>query len=193
MTGRRVRRGLGYYLGLGVSWGVLGLVLGLAAILIFVPAAAGATPYTVLTSSMEPHLPPGTLLVVKPTPVDGIHIGSVVTYQVESGKPEVITHRVVEIRSESNGSRTFILKGDNNDLADPKPVIPEQIRGTLWYSVPLVGYLATALNGQSRTWLVPVAGAALLAYAAVMVVSTVVARSRKRDGRVSGRRAAPRA
>lgn len=193
MTGRRVRRGLGYYLGLGVSWGVLGLVLGLAAILIFVPAAAGATPYTVLTSSMEPHLPPGTLLVVKPTPVDGIHIGSVVTYQVESGKPEVITHRVVEIRSESNGSRTFILKGDNNDLADPKPVIPEQIRGTLWYSVPLVGYLATALNSQSRTWLVPVAGAALLAYAAVMVVSTVVARSRKRDGRVSGRRAAPRA
>jgi signal peptidase len=193
MTGRRVRRGLGYYLGLGLSWGVLGLVLALAAILIFVPAAAGATPYTVLTSSMEPHLPPGTLIVVRPTPVDDIHIGSVVTYQVESGKPEVITHRVVEIRSESNGSRTFILKGDNNDLADPKPVIPEQIRGTLWYSVPVVGYLANALNGQSRTWLVPVAGGALLVYAAVMVVSTILARSRKRDGRVSGRRAAPRA
>ena len=60
MTGKRVRRSLWYYVGLGLSWGVLGLVVGLAAILVLVPAAAGATPLTVLTSSMEPHLPPGT-------------------------------------------------------------------------------------------------------------------------------------
>ena len=191
MTGRRVRRGLGYYIGLGLSWGVLGLVLLLAAVLIFIPAAAGATPLTVLTSSMEPHLPPGTFIVVRPTPVDEIHIGSVVTYQIESGKPEVITHRVVEIRSESNGARTFITKGDNNDDPDPKPVIPEQVKGTLWYSVPLVGYIATAVNGQSRTWLVPVAGVGLLIYAAVMVVSALVGRARKRSGRATGRRAAP--
>lgn len=192
MSGRRVRRGLGYYVGLGLSWGLLGLVLGLAAILIFVPAAGGATPLTVLTSSMEPHLPPGTFIVVRPTPVDDIHIGSVVTYQIESGKPEVITHRVVEIRSESNGSVSFITKGDNNDDADPKPVIPEQIKGTLWYSVPLIGYLATAVNGQSRSWLVPVAGVGLLIYAAAMVVSALVARARKRAGRQTGRRAAER-
>jgi len=191
MTGKRVRRGLGYYIGLGLSWGVLGLVLLLAAVLIFIPAAAGATPLTVLTSSMEPHLPPGTFIVVRPAPVDEIHIGSVVTYQIESGKPEVITHRVVEIRSESNGSRTFITKGDNNDDPDPNPVIPEQIKGTLWYSVPLVGYIATAVNGQSRTWLVPVAGVGLLIYAAVMVVSALVGRARKRNGRATGRRAAP--
>ena len=190
MTGKRVRRGLGYYIGLGLSWGVLGLVVGLAAILIFIPAAAGATPLTVLTSSMEPHLPPGTFIVVRPTPVADIHIGSVVTYQIESGKPEVITHRVVEVRSESTGAVSFITKGDNNDDVDPKPVIPDQVKGTLWYSVPYIGYLATALNGQSRTWLVPVAGVGLLVYAAAMVVSALVARARKRAGRETGRRAA---
>ncbi|CAN5340866.1 hypothetical protein BH11ACT4_BH11ACT4_24520 [soil metagenome] len=192
MTGKRVRRGIGYYIGLGLSWGILGLMLGLAAILIFIPAAAGATPLTVLTSSMEPHLPPGTFIVVRPTPVEQIHVGSVITYQIESGKPEVITHRVVEIRSESTGARTFITKGDNNDGADPKPVVAGQIRGTLWYSVPLIGYVATAVNGQSRTWLVPVAGVALLGYAAVMVVSGLVSRARTRSGRPSGRRAAAR-
>ena len=188
MSGRRARRGIGYYIGLGLSWGLLALVLGLAAILIFVPAGAGATPLTVLTSSMEPHLPPGTFIVVRPTPVQDIHVGSVVTYQIESGEPEVITHRVIEVRSESNGSTSFITKGDNNDDADPNPVIPEQIKGTLWYSVPLIGYLANAVNGQSRTWLVPVAGIGLLVYAAVMVVSAIVSRARKRGG--SGRRAA---
>jgi signal peptidase len=190
MSGKRVRRGIGYYIGLGLSWGVLGLVVGLAAILIFVPAAAGATPLTVLTSSMEPHLPPGTFIVVRPTPIADIHIGSVMTYQIESGKPDVITHRVVEVRSESNGSVSFITKGDNNDEADPNPVIPEQVKGTLWYSVPYIGYLATALNGQSRSWLVPVAGVGLLLYAAIMVVSGLVARARKRATRETGRRAA---
>ena len=192
MTGKRVRRSLWYYVGLGLSWGVLGLVVGLAAILVLVPAAAGATPLTVLTSSMEPHLPPGTFIVVRPTPIDDIHIGSVVTYQIESGKPEVITHRVVEIRSESNGSLSFITKGDNNDAPDPKPVIPDQVKGTLWYSVPFIGFAATALNGQSRTWLVPVVGVSLLIYAAIMVISALVARARKRSGRVTGRRAAAR-
>ena len=190
MSGRRARRGLGYYLGLGLSWGLLGLVAGLAALLIFIPAVAGATPLTVLTSSMEPHLPPGTLIVVRPTPVADIRVGSVVTYQIESGKPEVITHRVIEVRSESNGSTSFITKGDNNDEADPKPVIPDQVKGTVWYSVPLIGYLATALNGQSRSWLVPVVAVGLLSYAAVMIVSALVARARTRAGRESGRRAA---
>ena len=46
-----------------------------------------------LTSSMEPGLPPGTLVIVKPIdPVD-VRIGTVITYQLESGKPTVVTHR----------------------------------------------------------------------------------------------------
>jgi signal peptidase len=139
---------------------------------------------------MEPHLPPGTFIVVRPTPIADIHIGSVVTYQIVSGEPEVITHRVVEVRSESNGAVSFITKGDNNDEADPNPVIPEQVKGTLWYSVPYIGYLATALNGQSRSWLVPVAGVGLLLYAAIMVVSGLVARARTRATHETGRRAA---
>ena len=147
-----------------------------------------APPKTAVPWTALPVLLAGTFIVVRPTPIADIHIGSVVTYQIESGKPEVITHRVVEVRSESNGSVSFITKGDNNDDPDPNPVIPDQIKGTLWYSVPLIGYLANAVNGQSRTWLVPVAGIGLLAYAAVMVVSAIVSRARKRSG--SGRRAA---
>lgn len=38
-----------------------------------------------------------------------IRVGDVVTYQIESGQPVVISHRVVGITSSSDGSRTWLL------------------------------------------------------------------------------------
>ena len=53
-------------LGLGISGGLLALVLLLAGMVVLVPAVSGSTPYTILTSSMEPGLPPGTLVIDGP-------------------------------------------------------------------------------------------------------------------------------
>src|SRR6478752_3117022 len=102
--------GLLYYIGMGLSWGLLAFVALVAALVIVVPAVTGSTPYTILTSSMEPGLPPGTLVVVKPINPDDIVIGTVVTYQLESGEPTVVTHRVVAIQGETvaGGDRQFI-------------------------------------------------------------------------------------
>ena len=78
----------------GISWVVLLFLIVVAMAVIVVPALTHSTPYTILTSSMVPTYPPGTLVIVRPVAVDDIHIGTVVTYQLESGKPEVVTHRV---------------------------------------------------------------------------------------------------
>jgi signal peptidase len=175
-------RGVLYYLGMGVSAGLLALVLLVGAIVIAIPAIAGATPLTVLTSSMEPGLPPGTLIVVKPIETNDIVLGDVLTYQIESGKAGVITHRVTEIINSSDGSRTFTLKGDNNDAADDLPVLPVQVVGKLWYSVPWIGYVSNYVNGESRSWLVPVIAIGLFIYAGFMLMSGIVSsvRTRKR-------------
>ena len=170
-----------HYLRLGLSWGLLLLVIALAGVVILVPAATGAVPLTILTSSMEPTLPPGTLVVSRPTSMDQIHLGSVVTYQLEPGRPALVTHRVVEVRAASDGRHTFVTKGDNNSAPDAAVVQEAQVRGAVWYSVPLLGYVSTAVNGQSRAWLIPTIATALFAYAGYMVLSTVVgARRRKR-------------
>ena len=174
------------YLWTGLSAGLLALVVGLGLAVVVVPLIAGATPLTVLTRSMEPTLPPGTLVVVTPTPVDDIKIGDVMTYQIKSGDAAVISHRVIEIRSGSDGLRTFVTKGDNNDAAD-EPVIEAQVKGTVWYSVPLVGYVSSNIMGPNRSLIIPIAGAALLAYAALMLTLGLV--GRKRRGK-RGRRAA---
>lgn len=171
---------------LGLSTGMLVIVAGLAVVLIVIPKATGSTPLTVLTQSMEPTLPPGTLLVVKPTPLEDIRIGDVVTYQIVSGQPAVISHRVVSVESSSDGARTFVLKGDNNAEPDSSPVTAAQVRGVVWYSIPEVGYVNQLVNG-SRGWLIPAVAGILLAYSAGMitigVTSSVRRRRRSRGGR----------
>lgn len=184
-------KGIFYYLGMGISAGLFGLVLLVGALVIVLPAIVGALPLTVLTSSMEPGLPPGTLVVIKPIDTNEIVIGDIVTYQIESGKPGVVTHRVTGITNSSDGSRTFTLKGDNNDVADELAVLPVQVVGKLWYSVPWIGYVSNFVNGDSRSFLVPIIAVALFIYAGFMIMSGIItgARNRKRKKIAAQRRA----
>ena len=167
------------YIGIGVSAGLLGLVLLLATVAVVVPRLAGAVPVTILTSSMEPTLPPGTLVVVKPVAAADIRVGDVVTYQIRSGRPEVISHRVIAITHSTTGGLTFTTKGDNNAKADP-PVIADQVRGEVWYSIPLLGYVNSALDQGQRSWILPAVGILLLAYSGFLIVRGAVAAVRER-------------
>ena len=74
-------------IGHGLSLGLLLLVLGLGILVIGIPAAVGGTPLTILTGSMSPNLPPGTLVVIKPTPIDEIAIGDILTFQLSRASP----------------------------------------------------------------------------------------------------------
>ncbi|WP_158861830.1 signal peptidase I [Leifsonia sp. AG29] len=182
-AGQRPARSFLHYLGIGLSAGLLGLVLFVAAVAIVIPRAAGATPVTVLTTSMEPTLPPGTLIVIRPKPLSDIHVGDVMTYQIRSGDPAVISHRVVAITSSTTNGLTFTTKGDNNARADA-PVVPAQVRGVVWYSVPLIGYVNSALDPSQRSWLLPAAGVLLLLYAGWVFVrgaAASIARRRRRS------------
>ncbi len=168
------------WIGQVLAWLViLGVVVVLAAA-VLVPRLAGATPYTVLTGSMEPTYPPGTLVVVKPVPFDEIAIGDVITYQRESGKDDVVTHRVVGSGNRFDGKRVLTTRGDANQVADRNPVQEVQVRGRLWYSVPYLGYVNNALSGRQRQWAVWAVSAGLVGYAAYMFVSALRDRRRAR-------------
>lgn len=174
-----VERGPLHYIGLGLSGALLLLVIALAVIVIVIPRASGSIPLTVLTGSMAPGLPPGTLIVVQPVDVDDLAVGDVITYQIRSGDPAVITHRVIAINASTTGERTFETKGDNNSDADPDPVSAIQVQGKVWYSVPLVGFANNAVNGENRAWIVPGIAVLLIAYAGYMIASGVPSAVRK--------------
>ena len=176
-------RSLLHYLGVALSAASLVLVLMLAVLTILLPLLVGGRALTVLTSSMEPGFPPGTLVVVRPMPAQEIRLGDVLTYQIESGKPGVVSHRVVEKSTSTRGEIEFVTKGDNNDAVDEKPVREVQVVGTLWYSIPLLGWVNQAVNGEARSAIVPVAVTLLFGYAGWMLVSAVV--DRRKEGRRS--------
>ena len=164
----------------GLSTGFLLLMVLLATLVIVLPLAVGGSPLTVLTSSMEPKLPPGTLVVVKPVPFDDIRVGEVVTYQLRSGEPELVTHRVIERALAADGTVTLITKGDNNAVPDPAAVREVQVRGTVWYAIPYLGWVNTWLTGDTRAIVVPVLAGLLFAYAAWMIVSGIRERRARR-------------
>ena len=156
------------------------LVLGIAALAIVIPAVVGGTALTVLTQSMEPKLPPGTLIIIRPTPINDIKIGDVLTYQIKPNEPEVVSHRVISRSVDTMGRTTFITKGDNNDLPDSPAVQAAQIKGTLWYSIPWLGYVNNLVGGQGRTLVIPLAAVALFVYAGYMVASSVASSRKKK-------------
>lgn len=156
-------------LGKAAIWLTLLAALGLLLVMVVVPRLGGATPYTVLTGSMRPTLPPGTLVVVRPTPFDQIDVGDVVTYQLRSGERAVVTHRVIGRTLDGENRPALITQGDANSTADPDLVIEVQVAGTPWYSVPWLGHLNVAAVGE-RAAAGRIVAAGLLGYVAFLIV-----------------------
>lgn len=175
------KKGVLHYIGIGLSFGLLALVALVAVLVIALPMLTKSTPYTVLTGSMTPSYPAGTLVVVKPTDAQQIRIGDVITYQIASNQPAVVTHRVIQIVEPTTpgGTESFITKGDANSLPDASPVKPVQVRGVVWYAVPFIGWVNNVVNGDAREVIVPIVAGGLFLYAGYMGASTVVDRRRK--------------
>jgi signal peptidase len=165
-----------------LAWLLILAVCAVLAVAVLVPRAGGGEPFVIQTGSMSPGMPPGTLVVVRPTDADRIGIGAVITYQLASGNSTVVTHRVIAQGVDALGRVRFRTQGDANNAADQGWVRPVQIRGERWYSVPLVGYLTTLLTGAQRQALVLALAGVLVAYAAFMFATDLRDRVRVRRG-----------
>jgi signal peptidase len=129
------------------------------------PGAIGAeASYVVQSGSMEPAIGAGDLIVVDSVDPASVDVGDVITYTggtLASGEGGRITHRVVEVRQTDDGRR-FVTKGDANENRDPEPVAPSQVVGTVWFSVPYVGYLVAFAGSDLGIFALIVVPGALL-------------------------------
>lgn len=174
-------RGLIGWLGQVLAWAVILAAVLVVAVAVLIPRIGGATPYTVLTGSMRPHYPPGTLVVAKPVQATKLRIGDVVTYQLHSGEPTVVTHRIVAIRQGAQGDLQFQTKGDANNVADEAWVMPVQVRGRLWYAVPWLGRANVLFSRGQHQTMVYGAVAILGGYALLMFLGAGRDRLRRRS------------
>jgi signal peptidase len=122
-------------------------------IIIFVGLMATQHLSAVVSGSMEPVMYRGDVVGLEKTSFLGLHefdprdikIGDIVVYNPE-WFPDLIIHRVINV-SEINGTKQFIIKGDNNHIPDPYPVKPEQIVARVItianhpFIIPKIGYI----------------------------------------------------
>src|SRR4051812_16967761 len=109
-----------------LAFSFLAAVVAALGVVMVLPRATHGAAMTVLTGSMTPTIPVGSIVVVQPVDPRTLKVGDVATYQPEPGKPTFITHRIVKIKTDK-GVTAYTFKGDANPAADIFPVTAKQI------------------------------------------------------------------
>lgn len=127
----------------------------------------GIQVYSVISGSMEPEYPVGSLIYVKKVEPSAIEVGDVITFVLSNETPA--THRVVEIDKENQlfytrGDANFEINEDTGEkeyMEDP-PVHFNNLIGKPVFTIPLLGYFAYYIQHPPGMYIAIVAGSILV-------------------------------
>jgi len=130
---------------LGTVCSVFGLALLLLVILICLPLTVprmfGYELYAIVSGSMEPAIPVGSVVYAKEISPGEIAAGDVIVFYGGHDSTTVITHRTVENHLEE---QELLTKGDANEQEDMKPVRYGELIGRVSCHYPVLGLLLEA-------------------------------------------------
>jgi signal peptidase len=147
----------------------LGVVL---VVLVIAPFAVHAVPqvvgadhsYVVLSSSMEPTMSAGDVVVVEETPPSELEQNDIIVYAPPGGHEggtDRVTHRIVGVVSK-DGQRHFRTKGDANEDPDETLVPAGNVKGRVTLTIPAVGHVILFAGRPTGILLLVVLPASLL-------------------------------
>lgn len=128
--GRRLVPALCNIIGTLILLGVIAFCLPIA-----IARLQGKEVYNVVSGSMEPAIPVGSVIFVEPAEPSSIEEGDVIAF---NSAGTVISHRVVRNRIVEG---EFITKGDANKEEDMNPVKYQELIGRVSRHYPVVGNL----------------------------------------------------
>ena len=157
---------------LGRLLDILGTLIMAAAVILClvlaVPRFAGVQTYIVVSGSMEPAIPVGSLVYSRETEPQTLAPGDVIVFYstdaAESaggsadGSAVPITHRVVENHTDKG---EIITKGDANAANDLFPTAYANVEGKVVLHIPKLGFLAApvaTMGGKIAVMMVILAG-----------------------------------
>lgn len=121
------------------------IVAGLFLLVTFV-TICGAKGYSVASNSMKPKLNKGDVVFVKETPFEELKTGDIVTVSFKVNDGTTYTHRIVSIDYDK---KEIYTAGDATGLTDRESATADQIKGKVWFSIPLLGYLSLLLTDMN--------------------------------------------
>lgn len=111
----------------------------MAAILFIGPIFLHIRPYIVLSGSMEPSIPTGSIVYIDTKfPAKNLQIGDTIAYQLEDIS---VTHRITEINEKG-----FVTKGDANNATDFQTVPFEHVIGKMRFTIPYAGFFVERIR-----------------------------------------------
>jgi signal peptidase len=114
----------------------------------------------VLSGSMAPAYPQGSLIVMAPIDASAVEVGMPVSFIDPADGGRVVTHRVTAVVA--GPSLQFVTQGDANARPDPIPVPARSIRGRVLWSVTGLGTVVAWLQWPRGFLLLVVVPLALL-------------------------------
>jgi signal peptidase I len=147
--------------------GGLGRVVLLAAVLAlgatFLPAVFGYHRYVLVGGSMEPTIHKGSLVFDEVVSVERLRRGDVITY-IPPTSNEPVTHRIISVDVQPDGTRVFRTKGDHNEAPDLRPfTLREPRQARVKFAIPYLGWLFVLLSLQAARIFILTLPAVLLA------------------------------
>lgn len=112
-------------------------------------ALGGYRMFNIITESMEPDYMVGDVLISKEIEPEDIKIGDDVVYKGKERpfKDMIVTHRVIDLNLEEDGTYSFLTKGIANDVDDPI-ITEDQVFGKIIYKVQSFSVLSKAINNM---------------------------------------------
>ena len=143
-----------------ISGILVGVVVLLAIALVGV-RLIGLQPFVVLSGSMEPTYPVGSLIYVKSVDYKTLQVGDPITYMIS--QDTVVTHRIIEVLVDEAEPDTirYFTKGDANEAPDGSSVHYKNIIGKPIFSIPYLGYVSDYVQNPPGKY-VAISAAALL-------------------------------
>ncbi len=169
-------RGITRRVGTVLAGALVGALAALVVLLVFaavfaktdehgVTRVAGHPVMTVLSDSMTPTFRAGDLLVEQPVGdrADRLAKGNVITFRAHEGVDELVTHRIIRVKTTPDGI-AYRTQGDANNAADLTPVAPDQVVGVYSWRIPYGGYVLRAVQSQYGMFLLIFLPALLLLF-----------------------------
>lgn len=140
-----------------------------------VPRLFGYEVYTVISGSMEPAIPTGSLVYTKNIAPEDVEKDDVIAFYSSTDNGAIITHRVVKNQVVEG---QFVTKGDANKKEDAMPTVYGNLLGKVELSVPFLGQLlAMVASAPGKIAAVCLIGLAIILH----VVAGLIGRRREED------------
>lgn len=109
---------------------------------------AGFTPLSVVSDSMAPTFQAGDLIIIRSCDPASLKEGDIVTFHtIINNEFALNTHRIAEIQGQAD-ARSYVTKGDNNDIADIHMITDGDIVGKYVARLPHFGRVVEFLSSS---------------------------------------------